>query len=117
MILKDLHKYYNRLEYIRSTADQIIKDFGFEGIAIHFSGDAYNAYEELFNQIDPSIAQLMETNYTRFLAILYRIDIGEETLKKALKENTSENVSGVITDLIIKRELQKVVIRKLYRQL
>jgi hypothetical protein len=49
------------------------------------------------------------------MGILYRIDVSDEQIKKAVNENTSEPFSEIITDLIIKRELQKVVIRQHYK--
>jgi len=48
------------------------------------------------------------------MGILYRIDVSDEQIKKAVRENTSEPFSEIVTDLIIKRELQKVVIRSHY---
>ena len=112
--LSNIHQYFNKAEYINKTAQQIIKDFGFERIEITFSGNPYAAYEELFNQIEPNITKLLQDDYRKFMSILYRIDLSETQINKALRDNTSESVGGVITDLIIKRELQKIVIRNFY---
>ena len=38
----------------------------------------------------------------------------EEFLNRKLKENSHADTDEVITDLILKRELQKVIIRELY---
>jgi hypothetical protein len=103
--------YINRLDLIKDTANQVIKDFDMFGLEIKFSGNAYNAYEELFDQILPHIDKLLSSNQQKFLGILYRIDISEEQIKKAVNNNLSEPFSHIITDLVIKRELQKVVIR------
>jgi hypothetical protein len=101
---------------IRATADQIIKDFEMFGLEVRFSGNAYEAYEELFDQIEPHISRLVDQNRSKFLGILYRIDVSDDQLKKAIAENSSEPFSHIVTDLIIKRELQKVVIRSHYRK-
>lgn len=108
--------YINRLDLIKDTANQVIKDFDMFGLEIKFSGNAYNAYEELFEQIQPHIDKLINSNQQKFLGILYRIDISEEQMKKAVLDNLSEPFSHIITDLVIKRELQKVVIRKQYKK-
>ena len=108
--------YINRLDLIKDTANQVIKDFDMFGLEIKFSGNAYNAYEELFEQIQPHIDKLINSNQPKFLGILYRIDISEEQIKKAVHDNLSEPFSHIITDLVIKRELQKVVIRKQYKK-
>lgn len=113
----DLSKYFNRLDLIKDTANQIIKDFDMFGLEIKFSGNAFNAYEELFEQIEPHINQLITSNQQKFMSILYRIDLSDEQIKKAVNENSSELFSAIVSDLIIKRELQKVVIRNHYKTL
>jgi hypothetical protein len=113
----DLSQYINRLDLIKDTANQIIKDFDMFGLEIKFSGNAFNAYEELFEQIEPHINQLITSNQQKFMSILYRIDLSDEQIKKAVNENSSEPFSAIVSDLIIKRELQKVVIRNHYKTL
>jgi len=93
---------------LTQTAKQIKKDFAFFDLSVEFSGNTENAYQELFSQILPHIKELLDTNFPRFLSLLYRIDINEKFIK-----NTGIS-SEEITDLIIKRCLQKVVLRKLY---
>lgn len=115
MDFNNVSQYFNKLDLIQDTANQIIKDFDMFGLEIKFSGKAYNAYEELFEQIEPHIKNLIDTNQSKFMGILYRIDLNDEQIKKAVNENNSESFSEIITDLIIKRELQKVVIRKHYK--
>ncbi|MES2592967.1 MAG: hypothetical protein V4608_13880 [Bacteroidota bacterium] len=115
MNFTDLSQYINRLDLIKATADQIIKDFDMFGLEIKFSGNAYNAYEELFDQIEPHIDKLIHSNQQKFMSILYRIDLSDVQLQKAVNENLTESFSAVVSDLIIKRELQKVVIRNHYK--
>lgn len=115
MELSNISKYINRLDLLQDTANQIIKDFEMFGMEIKFSGNQFNAYEELFNQIEPHIKKLIDTNHQKFMGILYRIDVSDVQIKKALEENSSEPFSEIITDLIMKRELQKVVIRAHYK--
>jgi hypothetical protein len=115
MNFNDLSKYFNQLDLIKQTAAQIIKDFDMFGMEVKFSGNAYNAYEELFDQIEPHIKKLIDANHSKFIGILYRIDLNDDQVRKAVNENSSEPFSEIITDLIIKRELQKVVIRNHYK--
>jgi hypothetical protein len=114
MNFTDISQYINRLDLIKNTADQIIKDFDMFGMEVKFSGNAYSAYEELFDQIEPHISQLITSNQSKFMGILYRIDLSDEQIKKAVSENSTEPFPAIVTDLIIKRELQKVVIRSHY---
>lgn len=115
MDFQNLSPYFNKLEIIQETAAQIIKDFEMFGMDVKFSGNAYNAYEELFEQIEPHIRKMVDTNRQKFLGILYRIDVSDIQVKKAVESNSSESFSEIMTDLIIKRELQKVVIRNHYK--
>jgi hypothetical protein len=117
MNISNISEYFNRIDLIKATADQIIKDFDMFGMEVRFSGSAYNAYEELFNQIEPHIKKLIDSNHSKFMGILYRIDLNDEQIRKAVNDNSSESFSEIITDLIIKRELQKVVIRNHYKGL
>ena len=115
MNFQDLTPYFNKLDIIKDTAAQIIKDFEMFGMEVKFSGNAYNAYEELFDQIEPHIKKMVDSNRQKFLGILYRIDLSDEQIQKAVNSNSSEPFSEIVTDLIIKRELQKVVIRNHYK--
>ena len=115
--INTISQYFNRLDLIKNAADQIIKDFEMFGLEVRFSGNAYNAYEELFDQIEPHINELVASNQQKFMGILYRIDVGDAQIKKAMNDNGSESFSEIITDLIIKRELQKVVIRNHFKNL
>ncbi|MFB0924148.1 MAG: hypothetical protein QMB65_02510, partial [Vicingaceae bacterium] len=69
---------------------------------------------ELYNQILPLIDELLNDDYPKLMAMLYRIDLDEEFLNRKLKENSQADTDEVITDLILKRELQKVIIRGMY---
>lgn len=104
----------NSLELLNETAEQIIKDFGISGIEIKFSGNADNAYHELFSQIEPHILRLLWEDTRKLQQLLYRIDIPERQASIALKGEEGRTPPQMLTELIIKRELQKVVIRKFY---
>ena len=81
----NLSQYFNRIDLIKDTANQIIKDFDMFGLEIKFSGNAYNAYEELFEQMEPKINQLINTNQSKFMSVLYRIDLRCKLIKLLMK--------------------------------
>ena len=112
--MTDITPYLNRLDIFNETAQQIIKDFGIQGMQIKFSGNTENAYKELFSQILPHIEKLQNENFQNFYNLMYRIDVSEEQIKKAVEESKDKSFSEIVTELILKRELIKVVFRKQY---
>jgi len=112
--LSELSSYYHRLDLLEKVVDQIKKDFNWFSYEITFSGKTNSPYQELYHQILPLIEELLSDDYPKLMAMLYRIDIDEEFLNRQLKMNEQADTDEVITDLILKRELQKVIIRELY---
>ena len=104
--------YSQRLELINETARQIIKDFGLFNIEIKFSGNAENAYRELFSQIHPAISHLLDKQYEKAMNLLYRIDVSEKQVAEAVQEKQEVSFSEIITELIILREFQKILTRR-----
>lgn len=107
--------YFDKLEYISATADQLKKDLNLFDIEIKFSGDEKNAYNELLYQLTPHIALLAEKNYKKLLDVLYRIDVNEKKIADCVNNSLGLSLPEAISDLIIRRELQKIVIRKHYK--
>jgi len=113
--LNDLSPYYKRVEIIKDTAEQIKKDFEIFSESITFSGSPNTAYDELKSQIEPIISKLMNNNYERLLSVLYRIDVNEKSMSEEIYQRNDEEPSSIITDLIIERELKKVIIRNYFK--
>ncbi|MFM7022034.1 MAG: hypothetical protein ACKOXB_03585 [Flavobacteriales bacterium] len=112
--LKDLSPYKKRLDLIDKTAAQVQKDFQLFNLDIHFSGNPETAYQELFQEIHRHIAYLWEKNQQSLWNILYRIDLDEEKALKTL--HLDDYPTKKLSDLILQRELKKVVIREFYKQ-
>ena len=111
----NLTPYFNKLEYLRATAVQIQKDFDLVGLTIAFSGNEANAFNELLYQLSPIIDNLLDRNYNGLLNLLYRIDIPENKVAQLSVQNDFQSLAEALSDLIIRRELQKIVIRKHYK--
>lgn len=110
----DIEAFRNRAEIIRLTAEQVIKDFALFGVEIIFTGNLINAYDELFEQLNESLVVLLNSDYSKLLSLLYHIDINEKDLNNRLA-SMSEEPSEIITEMILERELKKVIIRKYYK--
>ncbi len=96
-------------------AHQITKDIGVEGFVVLPVQPSAAVFEELFNQLFPLIENLDSENKAKLNFIINRSDISEVQLKKEIQKNKSKSYAQLLTELIIKRELQKVVIRSIHK--
>ena len=110
---QDIECYVCSVELLKEVVSQINKDFQVNGFDVDFTGKGETAYQELTDQLIPVVDYLLEKQPDRFWNLLYNIDLNENSVKKALF-GAEENSIHQLTDLILKRELQKVVIRRFY---
>ncbi len=114
---EDLIRASKKNDLIIETGRQIQKDFGEFNLEINFSGKAELFYTELFDQMRVKVEELISYNMSSFLHLLYRIDISEAQISLYEREMSEVEYSEMITELIIHRELKKVVTRDFFRQL
>lgn len=111
-----LEKHYNKEELIRKTALQVIKDFALFGQDITFPKDIKYAYQELFVQLNKQIEDLLALNSQKLLSLLYQIDISEKKIQRVASYSPETPLSEVVSELIIERELKKVLTRMYFSQ-
>ncbi len=70
--------------------------------------------DSLFRLFVPIVSRMLDREFERLLQVCYRIDIGEEKLKKILHESPPENMAEELTRAMIDRQVQKIEIRKKY---
>ena len=109
-----LENYLQDTAIIRQTAEQISKEFSFFDLILTFKQPVENPYRTFFEEIKPVMKNLMDSDYQKLYALLYRVDISELQVKKELQANPEKRYEEILTDLCIKRCLQKVVLRKLF---
>lgn len=68
--------------------------------------------EELKEKLAGHINHLINHDFEKLVSLLYRIDVNENKLRQLLEQREGENTAGLITDLIIERQLQKIKSRK-----
>jgi hypothetical protein len=112
-IRAQLEKAKREEEIIRLTAEQVVRDFTRFGLEVNFSGKASQAYEELFDQLKQHIQVLMDTQSGRIEALLYQIDVNQ---KKASRVIGSKQASEELTEMILERELIKVLTRLYFKE-
>ena len=109
----DIERYERSIDLLQEVVTQVNKDFQLNGFEVGFSGKGESAYHELTSQLIPVIDYMLENQADRFWNLLYFIDLNESKVKEALFGESANSIQ-LLTDLILKRELQKVVIRNFY---
>ncbi len=103
----DLEKYKDNTEIVHLTAKQISKDFSMFGMDVTFSGNVAFAYSELMTQLSAHIHQLLQSDQEILFALIYQIDISQESVHECLQLH--DNPARSLADLIIRREMMKVL--------
>jgi hypothetical protein len=112
----DIEPFKAEQEVIRLTIAQIQKDFGMFGIDVDFPVDMEMVYHDLFRELEYHISDLLSRNVQKVAALLYQIDLDEKTILAAWEAHPDFTHAQVITELIIYRELKKVLFRNYYKQ-
>lgn len=73
------------------------------------------SYETLHPALAEFLAQVMNTSVSNYINFLYLIDIPENALNRSLKLRSEENMEGVVADLVLLREMQKVLLRRQFK--
>jgi hypothetical protein len=107
----DLSAFRDKQEFLIKTAKQIEKDFLSVGHCLKFSENKIS-YSILHELVYPIIENLLNTNPKKLQQLIYRIDLPEKVFSDTLQN--SLDPASELTQLIIQRELLKVVIRYHY---
>ena len=70
--------------------------------------------EQLLQVLSVEINRLINQDFSRLIAILYRIDISEPKLKILLAENKGSDAGRIIAWMILERQKEKQKTRKIY---
>jgi len=111
----DYQRYEQSVWLLEEVVKQVNKDFRLQGFDVEFSGKGETAYSELTHQLKPVIEYMLENQAEKFWNLIYGIDLSETKVRRILF-GSDEEIDAIqeLTNLILKRELQKVVIRLHY---
>ena len=112
--INDIELAKSNLNVIKQTANQVIKDFATFSIDIRFPENIQLAYNELFDQVNDCIQNLLRKNPEKLMSLLYRVDLSEGSMKTARSAVNRNTEAVIISELILHRELQKVLIRNFF---
>ena len=112
----EVSKYRDKVEILRQVAAQIEKDFYQFGFEVKFSGEPADAYNELFGQINEHVAFMLSQDYHRLVLLLYQIDLSEKEIIKNELKYPNVDKHQLLSEMIIQRELKKVLIRNYFKE-
>lgn len=113
--LQDTRAALAKKELFKAVLAQMEKDFQSCGLDAGFIPDLPADYDKMLNIISSELRKIMAMRTDAVSGLLYRIDVSEKQIKKLGALNENEPFESVVAELIIRRELQKVVIRNLYK--
>lgn len=64
--------------------------------------------EEIRKELTGHINHLINEDFGQLVSLLYRIDVSESRIRQLLDQQQGENAAGLIADLIIERQIQKI---------
>lgn len=69
-------------------------------------------FDETKTQLIFLINELIKTDFQALAQLLYRIDVDEKKLKNLLRQYEGADAAPIISDLIIKRQIEKIETKK-----
>ena len=72
--------------------------------------------EEFRKYLTGKLKLLLDEKFDQLVNILYRIDINEKKLSELFSGQNRDFIPASLADLIIERQLQKIRLRKSYRE-
>ena len=99
-------------EWLEKFKLQTYKDYELAGVLKYLPFLETNTLEELEQAFYQSVVKLEMSHALKNL--LYRIDLTELQIKQAALKNPEKALQWLLAELMIKRILQKVVLKNLY---
>ncbi len=104
-------KHFKDHELIELTLVQIEKDFDSIELNLRAVEKGVDYFSDLVTDLSYTVESLMTSHPEKLMNVLYRIDLPENLISQTF---SNPSPTKKISELILKRELQKVVLRKLY---
>ena len=112
----DLVKARDNTALIKKAAMQVAKDFAEFSIEIKIPEELEIVYQELFDQVNNIILELLGKSNSILQSLLYRVDLHEKDMKTAFSANNQTIRAIIISELILNRAMQKVMLREYFKQ-
>ena len=95
----------------KSIANEFAKD-GTNSLVPFFETRSKDEFKKYLTE---RLAYLIDHNFELLVNTLYRIDVNEEKLSKLFSGDNREHIPSKLADLIIERQIQKIILRNKYK--
>ena len=114
-MLPDINKNISHPELYAIFIAQLTKDFDNCSLDTSFIEEMKPDYDLMLNSLSNKLQYLLKQGSFKLNELMYRIDISEQQINKLSKAKPSQKFENIIAELIIKRILQKVVIKQYHK--
>ncbi len=111
----DVNNYLVQQNLFDLFKTQLKKDFSSCSLNVDFINELHADLPHLKASVIKELEPLLK-NTNQLSALLYRIDISETQIKNYTDKNPAMGFEEVLSELIIKRILQKVILKKKFSQ-
>ena len=98
-------------EKYREIIPLLTKTFDYELTAPEENLSEEDFINQAIDKLTPVVEHLLEKDFNRLLAILYRIDVQEARLNECLNGQNMEEVSRCIARAVVQRQVMKIKLR------
>ena len=111
---QEIEIYFNNQQVIDQLLRQLEKDLELESNCLLCNSSEANIFDSIFKLLLPIVEKNIHQDYGKFMNTLYRIDVSEQKIKQSMLDKSSIEFPCVMTELILQKEMQKIIIRLVY---
>lgn len=115
--LEELDRHPDKQELLREVAIQLEKDLNRSGIKTNWREDELADSRMLVENLHIILQELYATDRQKLSAIMYTVDLSEKQISRQINRPNAGEMPDELAVLILKRVLQKVVLRRYYKRL
>lgn len=113
--LPDINTGISKPDLFEKFKMQLQKDFEFCGLDGKFAVDLTPDFDLILKVVHLEVEKINKASSGKLNELLYRIDISEAQIKKAFNLKQDSELNEIIAELIVKRELQKIIIKEHFK--
>ena len=106
----------NEEKHVNEIVKFVEKDFLIDDRNSLIPSADLESLEEFRKYLAEKLKYLLDEKFDTLVNILYKIDISEKKLSELFSGENRDFIPASLADLIIERQLQKIKLRKLYKE-